>query len=75
MTFHAQDDQALRLFRAAHADFSYRAETARCPDSMLEALIAHVIDDTVRNAVTAGAARAHSHAPVSRELYLGIHAA
>ncbi len=63
------------MFRAAHADFSFRAETSRRPDSLLEALIAHVIDDTVRSAVTAAADRVRSHAPVSREIYLGIRAA
>lgn len=76
MTFHAQDDQALRLFRAAHADFSFRsADMPRRADALLDALIAHVIEDTVRSAVAAGESRIRSHNPLCRELYLGVRAA
>ena len=75
MPSHVQDDQALRLFRAAHADFAHRAPTTRRPDSVLDALVARVLDDTVRNDLGAGAARVRSYAPVGREFYLGVRAA
>jgi hypothetical protein len=44
----AHDDQALRLFRAAHADLSFRADVKRRTDSALESLIASVIEDNAR---------------------------
>lgn len=75
MTFNAPDDQALRLFRAAHADFSHRADVRRRADAMLDALIAHVIDDVARSANSASSTRTRTHAPLNRELSLGRRAA
>ena len=44
----AHDDQALRLFRAAQADYAFRTNVKRRTDSALDSLVAGVIEDNVR---------------------------
>ena len=47
------DDQALRLFRVAHADLSYRAPTEPRLDDLLAALVTRVIEDNQRAEIAA----------------------
>ena len=71
----AHDDQALRLFRAAHADFSFRAQVSRRCDAGFDALVASVIKDTSYLAATASAPKLRLHHTGDRRLALGIRAA
>ena len=75
MSPEAHDDQALRLFRAAHADFSYRAPIARSSDHELESLIASVLEDTTRSSAIGTAPRLRLHHSNDRRPLLGIRAA
>ncbi|MCU1396438.1 MAG: hypothetical protein JWM34_4866 [Ilumatobacteraceae bacterium] len=56
----AKDDQALRLFRAAHADYSFRADVGTGIDAGLESLVASVIADNVRAVTSMSGLRVRS---------------